>query len=331
MLFRTLPMAFFIWTIVTLAAAAQERPATPVTSIAAPPQSGTAAVATVIPPVPVPATRVSMRIPEGFVPAVDFTGFKNEKLSASIQVTERPASEYQRLEASLSETSLNAQGITQPARGSLDRPDSHVYVHARQALLNGTVFARYFLLFRDTNSAALIAVNIPVVALEKGEIRKSEIENALASATLGATRAIAAITAKFGYTGPFEEVADGSPDTRVYRRTIEPEGYLLVSSSAVRAQIATPISFAGPLLQRSRNVSQLEILNVGQGIVGATKRKALVHVARGVSKSGRKMAIRQWFITGENGGYSRILLVIPAEEARALAPEIDKIIASFED
>ena len=282
-----------------------------------------------------PSSRIAMVLPEGFVPAKRFVGFENVSLGASIVVTERHANAYKTLAAKLSRNTLAAQNIQLVTPGKLERTDNHVFLSARQ-LKKGVRLARYFLLFQQAGHAGLIAVNAPVTAFEKGQLSKAAITTMLASARITTSQGASPLTATFAYLGPFKPAASyglrsksfGVDGSDLLLRKGTGRAAIFITQSRSRFKVNSPLSVAGPLARRVQGVTGLKVVYVGQGRIAG--HPAVVHDMQARhAKSNAALVIRQYFVVPAEGGYYRILVVVPANDAKALAGEIKKVVASF--
>jgi hypothetical protein len=123
-------------------------------------------------------TRVKMERPEGFKPATNFFGFKNESLSASVMVTELPIPIDAATNA-YNPAGLESKGMKLISKDPVKSGDYSGYViEARQSAF-GTDFVKWINVFGDKSMTILVCAIFPVSKSE--ELSKSLKDSVLSA------------------------------------------------------------------------------------------------------------------------------------------------------
>ena len=90
-----------------------------------------------------PSSRIVLELPDGFEPAVLFSGFTNEAQGVSYVVVEMPEKAFEELAAGMTPEALAAKGVENARREQLGRTDSYLYMQAEQTSPAGR-FGKFF-------------------------------------------------------------------------------------------------------------------------------------------------------------------------------------------
>ena len=279
-----------------------------------------------------PASRISLELPDDFKPSPLFSGFIDLFSSTAVMIHQLPADEYDRVSASFAAANLAEKGITNVTKLELKRSDKYTFIIGEQKYPTIT-FEKFILAIKDDKNTAVITFNVPVDAYKEGSLKREAVIRALTSAKLEASVAPGKDFFKLDYTGPFELADRPSGTSRIYYEKGD------TNSEATRNLIVI-----GPSLNRLpiRNINEfseyaINSLKSVKGLQVNSARDLRVHGMAGHQITGTGMrgakqiavTIRQLILLPAEGGYYRLLSVTRTADDARLAPEIEKIFASF--
>lgn len=282
-----------------------------------------------------PNSRVALVLPPSYQPARLYSGFENEHSGISFVIFEAPRKAFDEMKGAFTPQSLAERGLTDGLAGQLDRRDEHIYMRARQASAAGT-YAKFFVLFHTDDQTVLVSANVPLKALESGSTRVESIEAVLASAETVAATQIKELY-RLGYLGPFKEAGRIAGTSKLYTLDgrLEPEHKgqsrpsLIIAPSIDKRPIADVAATAKTLMQTLAGYRDIatgvpELVTVS-GLKGVT----LEGTARD-SQSGAAIIIHQLLLVAADGGYYRLVGLLPQEDAGRLLSELQRITQSFQ-
>lgn len=286
-----------------------------------------------------PNSRVSLDLEPKFQPSDRFSGFVDEKTSASFVIVEMPAQAYEELKKMPDRTDALAQrGLTDAEVKSLSgREGDYIYFTARQSA-GGIDVAKFVLIFREADLTVMISTNIPQVAFDAGAYTREQIETILATAKVEDSAAKAAELFRFNYLGPFQESYGLMGTTKAYNTSgskpaqgqnlLIKEPTILVSPSIDDREIDTKLgaqrSFQALGGMKDKKITSEKDTSIaglkGYQIIGETTDEA----------SDTKIAINLVLLAGDPGGYYIMVGTTPMTDKDKFMPEIEKVFASFE-
>jgi hypothetical protein len=275
-----------------------------------------------------PGSRIVLDLEGDWAEAKDFSGFVLGQTGASILVAEFPADAWAAMASGFTVETLN-QRFAKATVGRLPRAGDHVYATFEQATTAG-VFAKFLLLLRGPDNVALITVNVPKAGLGQAGLTPAALERALASATFAAAAREAEPVFTVGDLGPFKAAGALAGQTRIFT----------LSGAMGPAQKGQPLLVIAPSLDRRLRVLTSEgaagLLGTVAGLVdvraepgtpttiGGREAMLTAAIARDVD-TGAPMSVLQAMILRPDGGYVRLLAIVPAADAADLMPHVRRI------
>ncbi|MGE0765957.1 MAG: hypothetical protein AB7L90_05800 [Hyphomicrobiaceae bacterium] len=281
-----------------------------------------------------PASRVAIDLPEGYRPARLFSGFVNPSAGVSIVILEMPSAAYEQLASGLTPEALAAKGITNIAAGKLPRAEPYIFMSGEQMSAQGPV-AKFFVAFRNKHVTALITANVQKTSLDAGTTRVADVEHMLASATIAAAEAPARDVFQLGYLGPFRTAGKILGTSRAYTLDgkFEPakagakRPLLLVAPSLDLRPVDDPDAQAEALFAGLPGLKDTKIVDRRRIMIAGLPAVEMAGTATDTDEG--DVSLYQILVLPPTGGYYRLLGQVPAEQAPALMPELEKIARSF--
>lgn len=282
-----------------------------------------------------PNSRVAMVLPPAFQPARLYSGFEDERNGISFVIFEAPAAAFDEMRTAFTPESLAARGLTDGRAGRLKRNDEHIYMQARQSSPAG-IYSKFFVLFRTGDQTVLVTANVPERALETHATNAETIESALASAVTVAVTDIKELY-RFGYLGPFKEAGRVAGTSKLYTPDgrLEPERKglsrpaLIVAPSIDKRPVGDVATTAKALLQTLAGYRDISIGIPEPVTVSGLKGVSLQGEAKD-AQSGAEIVIHQVLLVAHDGGYYRLVGLVPKADAERLLPELQRITQSFQ-
>lgn len=279
-----------------------------------------------------PGSRVSMDLPDNFKASPLFSGFMEIISSAAVLTLEMPPEAYDKVAAGFDAKALATKGITKVKPGTLKRSDDYLYVTGEQDHPRA-VFEKFILVIRDAKNTAVITFNVPKGAFVNGSIKRENVIKALTTAKLEANAAPSKDLFKLGYLGPFEKAGRVMGTSRMYgvkgdtgpRAT---RNLMVIAPSLNRLPIKNLQEFSQYALKSLKNTKGLELQNAKDVSIDGMKGHQISATAkRGATEE--PYVIRQLILLPAKGGYFRLLSMTKVADDQRLAPEIEKVFASF--
>ncbi|MGI9480606.1 MAG: hypothetical protein ACR2PI_28230 [Hyphomicrobiaceae bacterium] len=279
-----------------------------------------------------PGSRVSLDLPENFKASPLFAGFMEIISSAAVLTLEMPPEAYDKVVAGFTAEALAKKGIAKVEVGTLKRDDSYLFVTGEQDHPRA-VFAKFILVIRDPRNTAVITFNVPKGSLTNGSIKRENVIKALTTAKLEAKAAPSKDLFKLGYLGSFELSGKVTGTSRLY--TLKDDkgpkatrNLIVIAPSLNRLPIRDLQEFSQYALKSLKNTKDLAIRNAKDFRIDDMKGHQITAVAKR-GKGDTPFVIRQLVLLPSKGGYFRLLSVTRMADEERLAPEIEKIFASF--
>lgn len=281
-----------------------------------------------------PNSRVALVLPPSFQPAKLYSGFEDERRGVSYVIFEAPHHAYDEMAGAFTADNLASRGLTDGQKAKLDRSGDFVAMQARQSSPAGS-YAKFFILFRTTDQTVLVSANVPERALETGDVKREEIDAALASAQTVPAAEIKDLY-KLGYLGPFREAGRVAGTSKLYTLDgrLEPEQKglsrpaLIVAPSIDKRSILDVEQTARSLLQTLagyRDITPGAPENVEiSGMKGVALQASAID-----AMSDNRIVIYQVLLVAKDGGYYRLVGLSPEADAPRLLPEMQRIAQSL--
>ncbi len=279
-----------------------------------------------------PGSRVSMDLPEKFKTSPLFAGFMEIISSAAVITLELPAEAYNKIVAGFTAEALAKKGIEDVKVGKLDRADSHFYVTGEQKHPRA-IFRKFILVIRDAKNTAVLTFNVPKGSLTNGSIRRADVIKALTSAKLEAEAAPTKDLFKLGYLGPFELTGRLTGTSRIYAvkgdtGPKDARNIMAISPSLNRLPVRNVRDFAQYALKSLDKNKDLAVTGAKDvEIDGMSGHQIVASAKRGAANT--PVVIRQLVLLPPKGGYFRLVTISRTADDARLAPEIEKVFASF--
>lgn len=127
---------------------------------------------------------VGLEPPAGLVVADRFAGFQSEATGASILVVELPAAAFSEIQGAMSDSALKTRGMKVSARRTLKLKDGPALLIRGSQTVGGREYRKWVLLLGARSTAAMVTVQVPVVA--GGRLTDAAIETALGTVVVRA-------------------------------------------------------------------------------------------------------------------------------------------------
>ena len=284
-----------------------------------------------------PGSRVSIEIPEYFEVSKLFNGFMNTYTGSTIIIVEVPGEAYSEMAAGFTVEALAKKGITKVTKSKLDRKDEHVFFTAEQETTRGAYY-KYILLIRNKQHAALITANMPRASITSGLFDTKKILASLTTAKLEAEAAPSNDPFKLGYLGPFKEAGKLRASAKLYTESGsvmpakkgEVRNAVIVAPSINQINVPDITAFAKRAWGSLPGYDNLKV-NTEKPITIAGLKGYFIEgdATRKSPDAVVPVFIRQILLERKGGGYFRLMTIGKTAERAKLAPEFDKIVASF--
>jgi hypothetical protein len=285
-------------------------------------------------PQQVPGTTVSMTPPTGFVPATEFSGFKNQEGTASILIVELPAEAYPQLSAmfgdlEMARKAFATKGISVSAVKRIDTPSGPVvFLSGRQTA--GTVHLDKWIALLKGEKTVLITFQ----ATEGSALTEAAAQKATENTTLGSVPLLQDKISKLPFrieaTAPFrivDTIMGSGVMLTAGDKDVDPEGKqpMLVVAADMSGK-----GGSGDLAQTSR-----AMIAQTQGLKDATiESEKAVRFAGGdgvvlSGKTGDGRHFSQFAAVGPQGRFIRMVALVPADRVDDTRTAIDAIARSI--
>ncbi len=288
----------------------------------------------------VPASRITLDVPDGYSVSKQFPGFINETTGASVIAVEMPAAAFADFKKDDFAAKLAANGFANVKAATLPFKGEHIYVTAEQATAAGA-FAKFLLIFHDATTTAMLTVNVLKADVTSGKLKASDVEAMLQTAALASAKAEAQVLPfTLGYLGPFK-AAGTMGHAQLYTRdgkaapdTPDPGRALFVVAPSIdKTEIKDVALTSKVALAAIFDIDAGTVVREGavtvDGIAGYEIEIEAPQKRASATVPGVKSAAYQIILPGKGGGYVRMLGTGTATEAAQLIPEFRKMAASF--
>jgi hypothetical protein len=281
-------------------------------------------------------SRVTLDVPDGFVPAARYAGFEDTGLQSSFVIVEMPDVAFEQLKAGLTPEALATKGILKAKSGSLKRSDDHVYFTAEQESAGGPV-AKFMLAFRDQGVTALITGNVPKAMIDTGKITRAQIEPILESAKIAAVATEDVPLFTLDYLGPFKKAGalagtakaytlDGvlDPGTKTPGRTM-----FIIAPSLDNRLISDPHAFARSHLMQQADAKDVKINKSRETKISGMEGVILNATAQAEGGEPQALSIYHVLLVNPKGGYFVMVGRTADVDPTAMFGEFEKMSKSF--
>ncbi len=281
-------------------------------------------------------SRVTLDVPNGFVPAARYAGFENPELQSSFVIVDMPDVAFEQLKAGLTPEALATKGIMKAKSQRLKRSDDHVYFTAEQASAGGPV-AKFMFAFRDQGVTALITGNVPQAMIDTGKITISQIESIVESAMIATVAAVDVPLFTLDYLGPFKEAGalvgtakaytlDGvlDPGTKTPGRTM-----FIVAPSLDTRLISDPHAFARTHLMQQADAKDVKVTKSRETKISGMDGVMLNATAQADGAGPQVLSIFHVLLINPKGGYFVMVGRTGEVDPTATFGEFEKIAKSF--
>ncbi len=285
-----------------------------------------------------PNSRIAVQIESSFKRSDRFSGFIDDKSSASIVIIEFPAESYDQIKTlGQNPEALAAQGVTGVRTSELPgRSGDYVYLTGTQKtpLVD---YEKFILIFRDQGTAAMITANVPDAALGARAITRGDIEAILASAKVVERDGEELKVFELAYLGRFVEDLSLMGNTKGYRlaedrpsghKTGDLRPFFLVAPSLHKVPVGDLEASARKAFQSIDRFEDYVISGEAPMAVGGMRGMEITGEAADV-ESGQKAGLYQVFLAPESGGYFRLVGIAPLGEFPDYLPEFRRMTQSF--
>jgi hypothetical protein len=279
-----------------------------------------------------PGSRVSFDLPENFKSSPLFAGFMEIVSSAAVIVLELPPEAYDRVAAGFTAEALAKKGVKKVKKGKLDRTDDYLYLTGEQKHPRAT-FEKFILVLRDAKNTAVVTFNVPRGSFTNASIKREAVIKAMTTAKLEEKAAPSHDLFKLGYLGPFELAGSPTGTSRIYMEKgasgpKDTRNLMVIAPSLNRLPIKNIQEFSQYALQSLKNSKNLKIADSND----ITVDNMAGHLLKATAKRGADdtdILIRQLILLPAAGGYFRVLAITKAADDARIAPELEKVFASF--
>jgi hypothetical protein len=291
-------------------------------------------------------SKVMLDVPNGFVPATQFSGFTDPKTNASIVILDMPPQAF----VEMSKDPDAAKGLAFAQKGiknivpaELKRPDKHFFFRGEQETPAGD-YAKFMLIFGSADGTAVISVNVPNDALVQGTYKAADFETMLTTAAIAATAAATKDLFKLEYLGAFKSAGrlagtaliysldgKGGPDHPTPPKQGEKPAArpaVIIAPSYDKREIKDMAAFSRMALGTMIDVTSAKIMGSQAAVIDGLDAYELTAAGRDL-KSGNEIAVHQVVLTKKDGTYYRFVGLAPANEAATYLEEFKKIANSF--
>ncbi len=285
-----------------------------------------------------PNSRIAVQIESSFKPSDRFSGFIDDRSSASVVIIEFPAENYDQIKTlGQNPEALAAQGVTKVKTAELPgRSGDYVYLTGTQKtpLVD---YEKFILIFRERNVAAMITANVPDAALAARAITRGDIEAILASAKVLDRDGETIKLFELSYLGPFVEDLSLMGSTKGYRLAKDPSPergtgdlspFFLVAPSLHKVPVSDLEASARKAFQSIDKFHNYVVSAEAPIAVSGMRGMEIIGEAS-EAQSGQMAGLYQVFLAPEGGGYFRLVGMAPSSEFADYLPEFRRMTQSF--
>lgn len=286
-----------------------------------------------------PGSRVRIDLPNAYQVSNLFQGFIHPVADISIILIETPAAAYDALAASLTPEKLAQKGLFDIKKGTLPRKDDYVYYTATQKYARGT-FVRHMLLIHNKTHAALITANVPNVLADKAIVDPAHVLKALATIQLDDEAAPSQDPYAIAYLGSFKEAGRLRGKSKLYTQDgslIPPRkgtirNALVVGASINQLQVKDLKELAKRAWASLPGYQDLKATSEKPVTIGGLEGFQISGTATRPDPDGKgsvPVFVEHVLLKRPEGGFFRMIAIGKKADESKLAPEFEKIIASF--
>ncbi|WP_398483843.1 hypothetical protein [Tardiphaga sp.] len=283
----------------------------------------------------VTGTTVTITPPAGFTPAKDFAGFADEKTKSSILIAELPPEAWPQLSALFGNldtvrAGFKQKGIEVATLDKVPTASGEAFLASGTQTAAGTKLGKWVALAQGSRT-----VMITVQAMPTAKLDDAAIKAMLKTVSLGAPPSeadkLASLPFKVAPSAPFR-VLDTMGGTGVAmtvgEKSVDPKGeqpLLIVSSQVSGGSVAgvDQAALAKTLLKQTREMEKAEIDTEKKVSFGGSRDGVLLE-----GKAGENKRFVQYFATGPNGNFVRLVSFFATDRSGEIRPAIEKVAGS---
>lgn len=280
-------------------------------------------------------TTVTMTPPPGFEPAKEFAGFADQKTKSSILIAELPPQAWPQLSAmfgnlDMVRTAFKPKGIDVAALDKVPTAAGEAFLATGTQTAAGSKIAKWVALAQGSRTVMITVQAMPTSKLDDAAIKTMLKTVSLGDAPSEADK-LASLPFKVAPSAPFrviDTMAGTGVAMTVGDKNVDPKGeqpLLIVSAQISNVPVLSEDSavIAKTLLRQTKDLDKATI--------DSEKKVSFGGVAEGVLLEGRTDGDKrflQYFATGPNGRFVRLISFFAADRSAELRPAIEKVAAS---
>lgn len=285
-----------------------------------------------------PNSRIALQLEKSFKTSDRFSGFVDDKSSASIVIIELPEESFEQIKTiGNNPAALAAQGVTDVKTAELPgREGDYVYLQGMQKtpLVD---YQKYIFIFKENNVCAMITVNVPEAALQSRVITSADIEAILASAAVRETSGTEFTLFELGYTGPFVEDLSLLGNTKGYRLASDAgdkadqtklRPFFLIAPSLHKLPVVELEQSARKAFHSIDKFKDFTMTSSAPARVGGLQGFEITGEAVD-TQNGEHAGLYHLMLAAEGGGYFRLVGIAPKAEMETYLAEFRRISESF--
>lgn len=285
----------------------------------------------------VTGTTVTMTPPAGFTPAREFSGFADPTTKSSILIAELPPQAWPQLSALFGSldtvrAGFKQKGIDVAALDKVPTASGEAFLASGTQTAAGTKLAKWVALAQGSRTVMITVQAMPAAKLDDAAIRTM-----LKTVSLGDAPSmddkLAGLPFKIVPSAPFrvlDVMAGSTVAMTVGDKDVDPKGeqpLLIVSAQIGNAPVLSEDSavIAKTLLRQTKDLDKATIDSEKKVSFGGASDGVLLE-----GKTDGDKRFMQYFATGSNGRYVRMISYYAGNRSAELRPAIEKIAGSIE-
>lgn len=280
-------------------------------------------------------TTVTMTPPAGFEPAKDFSGFADQKTKSSILIAELPPQAWPQLSALFGSldavrTGFKQKGIDVASLDKVPIASGEAFLASGTQTVADTKIAKWVALAQGSRTVMITVQAMPAAKLDDAAIRAMLKTVSLGDAPSVADK-LASLPFKVAPSAPFrvlDAMAGSTVAMTVGDKDVDPTGeqpLLIVSAQIGNTPVLSEDSavIAKTLLRQTKNLDKATIETEKRVSFGGVSDAVLLE-----GKTDGDKRFVQYFATGPNGRFVRLISYFAADRGNELRPAIEKIAGS---
>jgi hypothetical protein len=283
----------------------------------------------------VAGTTVTIAPPSGFEPAKDFAGFADLKSGSSILIAELPPQAWPQLSAMFGsldtvKAAFKSKGIDVAALDKVPTASGEAFLASGKQAYSGSTIGKWVALAQGSRTVMITVQAMPAAKLDDAAIRAM-----LKTVSLGEPPSesdkLASLPFKVAPAAPFR-VLDTMGGTAVAMtvgdKNVDPTGeqpLLIVSAQVSNTPVIgnEPAVIAKTLLRQTKDMEKASIETEKKVTFGGVSEGVLLE-----GKTDGDKRFVQYFATGPNGRFVRLLSYYAADRGAEVRPAIEQVASS---